>query len=269
MRVICIFLLLLSYKGFSQSTRNLIKDSLEAVTYDTKEKLYHERLLNSFKHSNYDGLAKKIISDIDFTKLKTDNLIFYYRNLCDERRGVLMYDEDICKINNENPAYNQSHFWSKKNIKYIIKNYQKNIIPFLQRGDIFISDSEDFEEHINSFYFKESKALIDLTKRQKKGVFFEEIIYQNNNKVIEKSNFYYFPFGSNALDFNIYSGENKNFDSIYIEFANFENKIISVRFTYHVDDRNSSAKEEIYKTYQFDGKKWVGIESTNEYKLKF
>lgn len=250
----------------AQSIEYYIQDSTRKENYRKEEELLSKKLLTEFQNVDFEALSIKIISDIDFNQLKSENLVFYFRNFCHERRGVIMYGEEICAANKINPAYNQSHFWIEKNIKFIRRKYQKNMIPFLQGIDTFITDDEDFEEKIRSYYFKESKKIIDLARNQKKG----KVFYKFSNKstsykmFTEKElNFYYFPYKSKNVVLEIKNGSSINFDSLFLQFLNSSNRIVTVKFEYSKSDK------EVYKSYHYHNKIWVEVPTKEEYKIIF
>ncbi len=49
------------------------------------------------------------------------------------------------KTDGQNPAFNQINFWSLENIHFIQKKYKKNMIPFLELINDFVTDGDDFE----------------------------------------------------------------------------------------------------------------------------
>lgn len=120
-----ILLFLFSSVVSAQSIEKYLQDSIREESHRKEERLLNKKLISEFQDTDFDELAGKIISDIDFNQFKSENVIFYCRNLCYERRGVLMYGEDICSVNMINPAYNQFHFWNKKNVRFIQKNTTK------------------------------------------------------------------------------------------------------------------------------------------------
>lgn len=251
----------------AQSIKHYIQDSISKENDRKKVELLNKRLLFEFQNVDFDGLSKKIISDIDFNQLKSENLVIYFRNICNERRGVIMYGEDICSANDINPAYNQFYFWNKKNIKFIQKKYHKNVIPYLQITDTFITDGEEFENQVESFYFRESKKIIDFAKTQeKKG----KVVYKFSNKstayqlITEKElDIYYFPYKNKNADLEIINDTNTNFDSLYLHFVNSTGRIVTVKFDYQKDNN------ELYKSYHYKNKIWVEIPTKEEYRFRF
>lgn len=66
----------------------------------------------------------------------------------------------------------------QKDNKVYSKKLNKNLIPFLQRIDdyVFVDNSEEnLDERTEYYYFRESKKLIELTKKQSKGTFYKNI----------------------------------------------------------------------------------------------
>ena len=107
----------------------------------------------------------------------------------------------------------------------------KNLIPFLQRIDdyVFVDNSEEnLDERTEYYYFRESKKLIELTKKQSKGTLIKKYKrFDSSNKVEtvdEKKEFYYFPYNKDKLELITLQGENQNFDTVFLEFLNNQEK---------------------------------------------
>jgi hypothetical protein len=58
------------------------------------------------------------------------------------------------------------------------------------------------------------------------------------------------------------TNNNKNFNTLKLEFFNYPNKIVKIGFVY-----NSDYENKIYKTYQYQNKNWVEIPTIDEYKF--
>lgn len=266
-------LLFLFLLGFGQKIENTRGYQIEKYCIE-KNKIYLE-LEKDFKGVNFSKLYTKIVSDFDLEKIKGNNLVFYFRNLENERKGFVFEDEWICKNNSLNPFYNQTSFWNKKTIRYIQKKLNKNLIPFLQRiGDyVFVNNSEEnLDERTEYYYFRESKKLIELTKKQSKGTLIKKYKRFDSSKKEEitneeKKEFYYFPYSKDKLELITLQGENQNFDTIFLEFLNKPGKIVVVKFQYNLDEPISKDEDTVYKTYQYQNKKWVEIPTTDEYKF--
>ena len=261
-------LLFLFLLGFGQKT------SYQIEKYCNKQNKIYLQLEKDFKRVDFSKLYIKIVSDFDLEKIKDDNLVFHFRNLENERKGSVFEDEWICENNSLNPFYNQVSFWNKKTIKYIQKKLNKNLIPFLQRIDdyVFVDNSEEnLDERTEYYYFRESKKLIELTKKQSKGTLIKKYKrFDSSNKVEtvdEKKEFYYFPYNKDKLELITLQGENQNFDTVFLEFLNKPGKIVVVKFKYNLDEPISKDEDTVYKTYQYQNKNWVEIPTTDEYKF--
>jgi len=264
-----LFLFLLGFGQKTESTR-----SYQIEKYCNEQNKIYLQLEKDFKRVDFSKLYIKIVSDFDLEKIKDDNLVFHFRNLENERRGSVFEDEWICENNSLNPFYNQVSFWNKKTIKYIQKKLNKNLIPFLQRIDdyVFVDNSEEnLDERTEYYYFRESKKLIELTKKQSKGTLIKKYKrFDSSNKVEtvdEKKEFYYFPYNKDKLELITLQGENQNFDTVFLEFLNKPGKIVVVKFKYNLDEPISKDEDTVYKTYQYQNNKWVEIPTTDEYKF--
>lgn len=136
----------------------------------------------------------------------------------------------------------------------------------MQRTDTFITDSDEFEKEINSFYFKESKKIIDLARTQKKGKIFYKFSDKNapDALVTEKElDFYYFPYHNKKIVMEIINDTPASSDSLFLQFANFPDRIVTVKFEYFKNDI------ELYKSYQFINTKWIEIPTKENYKFRF
>ncbi|MDO3427342.1 hypothetical protein QWT87_20920 [Chryseobacterium sp. APV1] len=143
-KIYLIFLLLfLSNFKCQDINRVKIRDSLATAVYDNKMKLSNE-LITNFKNLDYSKLNKKIIKDIGFKNLKSKNIIFYYSGYCDHYIDDDIFSIHFCAYKTICPAYNQTHFWTEKTIKYIVSKYNINLIPYLDYVDSFITDDKPY-----------------------------------------------------------------------------------------------------------------------------
>ena len=258
-----IFLFLL---GFGQKLRDTIHP-LERALIETREigKKDRKEILQNFKGLDYNELTKLIIRDIDFNLLKNENVVFDFDNTCslirDGSVGSVYYSKDICETDSENPAFNQTHFWTIETIRKIQKKYQKNLIPYLKFGSGFVTDNtsfESFDEKIRNYYFDDSKKIIDDVKKESKGIFIE-----NYNERIYKKPFYYFPktnTDNRELILTKVQGKS-NFDKLHLSFRNLKNRIVVVKFEYQ-----DGAKKN-YISYKFHKIKWIKIPTIQEYEF--
>lgn len=127
--------LLLSSAIAAQSAEKWIRDSIMKESQRRQDETLRVKILSGLKDADLPALSEKIVSGIDFNRLRHENLVFYFSKLCNDRRGPLMFDEDICWVNTVNPAYHHADFWTVRTIRLIQQKYHKNLIPSLQRPD--------------------------------------------------------------------------------------------------------------------------------------
>lgn len=240
-----IFLFLL---GFAQTNEGFIRDSLRRI----EEQKLEKKIITDFQNLEYESLRKKIINEIDFSKLTQNNIVFYYENCSYDVAKVFIDLNDANQpLNNfKNPAFNQKDFWTIKTLKNLSKKTHKNFIPIL--GTDKIEDINQFKKTLH--YYSKKDPILSLLNKFKKGK-----MIANDNRL--KNEFYYFSTNRNILEFNQNDAENiENLGRLSIEFRNYLKKIVTIKFTYNDN-------EEIYKTYQYQNKKWVEIPTTDEYKF--
>lgn len=216
------------------------------------DSILYRKLKEEAKKTNYSKLANEIIKDIDLSKLPEKNLIFIYN----DKPFKMIFNNEPCKCCFEslstNPVYNDPVFWSKKNIKLMVKEFKKNLIPRNGTRHVFIYDKLMSKSTTNF-----GKLTAD-TKKQKKGKYIE--MYNGSNE--EEQNFFYFPFHKkeDLLLVKNTETDNRNYDELYLKFTNYLGKIVTIRYEYNEDNS-------IYKTYQYQNKKWVEIPTIDEYKF--
>ncbi|WP_336716857.1 hypothetical protein [Chryseobacterium mucoviscidosis] len=272
-KIYLIFLLLfLSNFKCQDINRVKIKDSLATAVYDNKMKLSNE-LITNFKNLDYSKLNKKIIKDIGFKNLKSKNIIFYYSGYCDHYIDDDLFSIHFCAYKTICPAYNQTHFWTEKTIKYIVSKYNINLIPYLGYVDSFITDDkpyQTFEEKIKPYYYDNSKDIILTAKNESKGLFIEKYKSPNGSKTEDILPFYYFSNKreKSELILRKIQGKAENYQSIFISFENIKDKIVIVRFKYNQDE-SGEFQDSKYKVYQYKNKKWKEILPREEYKSTY
>ncbi len=225
-----------------------------------KDSILYKKLIYERKFINYDGLAIKIIKDIDLTKLPKQSLIFVYH----ERYVPNPFDNEPCFCCFEElsakPNYNGTVFWTKKNIKLMVKKFKKNIIP---RNDL---RKEFIYDKLTSKSTTILRKLIVDTRKQKEGNYIE--MYKGKN--LKEEQFFYYPF-NNKKDLVIMNNtgmETKNYDELELIFTNQLYGKVSVEFRYNYNYAERYRSENsVIKTYQYQNKKWVEIPIVEEYKF--
>lgn len=263
MKTLFSFLFVLMFLlGYGQKPRDTI--TLERYLINEKEigTKNRKEILQDFKGLDYSELIKLIMRDIDFNLLKSKNIVFNFDNTCslirDGSVGSILYSKDICDTDSENPAFNQTHFWTLKTILKIQKKYHKNLIPYLKFGLGFVTDNsefENFDENIKHYYFDDSKKIIDDVKKEAKGIFIE-----NYKDRIYKKTFYYFRTDNKELILTMVQGKS-NFDKLHLSFRNFKNRIVVVKFEYQDDGKPN------YISYIFHKTKWNKIPTKKEHEF--
>lgn len=143
----------------------------------------------------------------------------------------------------KSPNYNDTIFWSKKNIEYIVKKYRKNLIPKIRNTFIYDKESVFFFIGLNKFTTQ--------IKRQRQGVYLD---FQDKEK------FYYFPY--NKKEKLILNCKEENYDQLLISFTNKLGNIVCVEYKYGKD--LSYSQFVIKKKYQYVNKDWVEIKEEDE-----
>ena len=255
-KIIFILILLISYTEiFCQSAKDTLSlpERYERRIQEEGRKRRKE-ILQNFEDVEYNNLIKLIVKDIDFTKLKENNLVFYFNSNCiltrDYGYGTILFNKHICETDGQNPAFNQINFWSLENIHFIQKKYKKNMIPFLELINDFVTDGDDFEtfdEKIEYTYFDDSKVLIDDVKKELKGT------YKERDKTTQ---FYFFPINNKSKELTLTKlNDVKNYNTLFLSFINYVDKIIAVKFAYDYPDN----QKVYYQAYQFKNNKWIKV----------
>ncbi len=177
-----------------------------------------------------------------------------------------MFDEDNCWVNTVNPAYHHADFWTVRTIRLIQEKYHKNLIPSLYPDDRLITDGEEFNHNAAAYYAGGSRKIIDLAKTKRKGRIRDKIAGQSTGykAVVQKEcTFYYFPYSNKKLMLTRLNGRIMGCDSIFIQFANFPDGIVTVKLDY------LDGKDPVYTSYQFKDRKWTEIPAKKEDQLKF
>ena len=266
MKILVFIFLLFSSAMTAQSTEKWIRDSIRKESQRRQDETLRVKILSGLKDADLPALSEKIVSGIDFTRLQHKNLVFHFRNLCNDRRGPLMFEEDICWVNTVNPAYHHADFWTSRTIRLIQEKYHKNLIPGLKRADGLITDSEEFNHTAAAYYAGDSRKIIDLAKTKKRGKVIDKIAGQNTGykAVVQKeSTFYYFPYRNKKLMLTRLNGRIMVCGSIFLQFANFPDGIVTVKTDY------MDGNDAVYTSYQFKDRKWTEIPAKQEDQLKF
>lgn len=245
-KVIRFFYVFMFLLGFGQMPKKYYDSICKANYID--DSIKYLKLKKEAKNVNYKKLTKKIVNDIKWDSLKKSNLIF---SINDVRKRTIaigvdasdFYSQDKdCSWRNQsskNPNYNDTIFWSKKNINFIVKKYKKNLIPKIFNTFIYDITETYFVIGLNNF--------IDYTRRQKVGNFINH--WGDNRK------FFYFPYIKNEN--LILNNEQENYDQLILFFTNELGNIVKVEYKY--GDRASIKQYSVEKKYQYINKEWAEI----------
>ena len=223
------------------------------TTYEKRQELYQENykaLMAESKSIDLKKLDKIILKNIDEKKLKKDNLVFIIEDLDVKIFPFEIDAYEYVPSKAINPYFNQSTFWTRKNIKYLVDKLKKNIIPYKGGYEYGFIDSIQLKNLDNKIFAKE-------LSNQKIGKYLQE----KDGKISEKV-FLYFPYDDENLELKSIEKENINFDTINIKFRNFQGKIVSFKIIYNADRENT-----VTKTYQYQNKTWIEIPTKEEYEF--
>lgn len=229
-------LLFFSFLGFkAQSTKDTLRrNNYEETNCDKVRKnnrIFYVKLKKEARKIDYNSLRRIIISDIDVKKLMSQNIVIQFH----KQEVYSAFGMTICGdvINVQNPNFNYLDFWTKETIENIQGNIRKNIF-------FDVSDSK-FEK----------KKDIELKKEIKSHSFYQYLLEMNNYEdyYYDNRTSIYKPLTTEKADY------------LYIDFRNKLNNIVVVKFDYF------PANEIIYKTYQYQNKKWKEIPTNDENKF--
>lgn len=224
-------------------------------SYQEREELFqdiYKSLMAESKSIDLKKLEKIVLKNIDEKRLNKDNLVFIIDDL-DSKIFAFEVDafEDIPSIAT-NPYFNQSTFWTRKNINYLANRLKKNLIPY--RGGYqsnFINDSIQLKRLDNKTFAKE-------LSNQKKGKYIQE-----KEGKISQNEIFYFPYkNKKRLELNSIENDNINYDIINLLFRNLRGKTVSFKIIYNNDRDNA-----VIKTYQYQNHAWVEIPNKQENKF--
>lgn len=240
------FFCLLSY---GQIPRDTIRESRLEKERESEALKKCNELKDDFKNISFKKLEKRIVDEIILDSTK-ENIIINYRPPFSRHRIIFVNpfaDADTpVYCNYTNPGYNQSDFWNKRTVRYLHRKFKVNIIPFLPIKEKFINI-----QNVKFNVDKNDKAISVFLKQKK-----IEISGHINANEGEKYHF----FNARGYKEKKLNLSKLSYQELKIEFSNYLNKIITVRFIYNEADV-------IIKTYQYQNKKWIEISTKEEYKF--
>ncbi|MFC6266768.1 hypothetical protein [Frigoriflavimonas asaccharolytica] len=245
-----VFFFALSY---SQTGRDTVAEQKYIDEQKIEDFKKCNAIIKDFENISFKKLEKIVVENIIFDNTKR-NIIIDYRPSFSLNSVMIIdkYDYTPVYCNYSNPLYNQSDFWTKKNIKLMVKKFSKNLIPRNGTRDEFIYDE------ITSKSTTNFRKLSADTRKQQEGKYIK--IYNETNQEVQ--NFFYFPFHrkENLVLENDVRTVIRNYDELHLKFTNYLDKIVTVKYKYNEDNS-------IFKTYQYQNKKWVEIPTIEEYKF--
>lgn len=246
-----VFLFLL---GFGQTNIGFVRDSLKRI----EEKKLEKKIIDNFKDIELEFLKIKIVDDIDFDRLYSKNILFYYKNWSYNISKVLIDLNDAIEPNNnfKNPVFNQKDFWTKEILRRLCKKSRKNFIPILNGHNI--TDTLEFSKDLDNLFSK-NEPFKNLLDDFKIGMV---IIYNKVQKIQEEKKIYYFNDNkkTDLILYKNYNSDVENIGKLDLEFSNYLDKIITVKFIYN-------EKDIIIKSYQYQNKTWVEIPTKKEHEF--
>lgn len=237
-KIYSLLFFLLAYSVSAQLSRQeneVQKMKMEASIYT--------QLIMESQQVDLKKMNKIILRSINKKYLTKPNLVFFIENLNPTSADELQaFEQTPSRM--RNPYLNQVTFWNKKNISFLNKKLEKNLIPY--RNDVFdygylSSDHKTVITRLDDGYIKQHIL------EQKEG----KIITIKYNTISEEKIFY-FPYNSQPLVLEKNS-ENVNFDKIFIEFSNRPEKIVEFTIYYNYPEHSERF------VYQYIHNQWKAI----------
>jgi hypothetical protein len=210
----------------------------DCTEFNKKDKEYYEQLIEESKEIDYSGLANVITNNIDTHSFKTPTLKLYIRKIKTICGNEIDFSVCSSNINTTNPLYNESNFWSEKSIKNLSHKLNKNLIFAIKyygfgNAEIFLNEETYSDRYV-------SKELRKFIINQQKGNY-------------DGRDFYYIPSERKVKT------EVEKADYLSVHFTNHLKKIVVVKYNINGED--------IYKTFQYENKKWNVIDNKDEFKF--
>ncbi|KQT21436.1 hypothetical protein ASG31_16305 [Chryseobacterium sp. Leaf404] len=221
-----------------------LSDSTRCENLQKKDSADYFQMKKESRGVNYDRLSEKIISDIDSTELTQPSLVVEIRDYYMLKKPI--FNMEPCKCCFEqlaaNPVYNDTNFWTPKNIKKIVKKFKINVIPQNATfGYFFYEKASDGEK-------SKLKKIYRKSKRQKSGIY--------KDRSPDQQQFYYYPFNSKENITLIDQYPNINFTTLRLYIRNEVGNKVSVEYRYDVDNMS---RKSVVKLYQYKNGDWKDI----------
>lgn len=211
--------------------KNVYDDTDCNIVWKNNQKLY-KLFKKEAKKIDYNSLSQVIIKDLDIKNIQDKNIIF---KLYTTETVYATFTICSSNLNIKNPNYNYLDFYTPENIKLLHKKLKKNLY--------FDFSDSDFE---NNEYRP-------LKKETVKHAFYK---YLSSMKSADKTVCY---------DPDMVVSEPITLNEggwIQINFRNHLGGIVVVKYDYFIYNKFSPV---VFKTYQYQGKKWVEIPTKNEH----
>ena len=232
---------------FSQKPRDTIRQLQREKEAEQRDFKKCTELKNDFKDVSFRTLGQMIADEIIF-KINKKNIIVNYNPPFSKYQGIVLlgFDDRKDYCNYLNPSYNQSDFWNEKTVKFLQRKLDFNIIPYLPfKGEFINRKTVKFNMDSND------KAILVFLKQRKSEI-------SGHINADEGEKYYFIPAkGFRESNLNL---SDRSYPEFEINFRNYLGKIVTVKYTY-------DEYKEVYKTFQYKNKKWIEIQTINEYKF--
>ena len=218
-----------------KDTFKLHKDEIDCNIVWKKNKEVYSEFKKEEKRINYKSLGKKIINDINLKNIPSKNVVFKLYI----KQGYYASSFTFCapSLNIKNPNYNYLDFYTQNNIKRLQKKLKKNLYFDFYDSKFEINEYHPLNEETKNHSFYKYLATLKAADKT--------ICYDSDYAVYEPV----------TLDKAGY---------VQIEFRNKLSGIVIVKYDYFIYDQFSPI---VFKTYQYQNRKWVEIPTVEEYKF--
>lgn len=204
------------------------------IVWENKKKLY-KLFKKEANKINYKSLSNLIIKDLDLKNIQDKNIVF--KLYTTEIISATFTTICASNLNTKNPNYNYLDFYIPENIKLLHKNIKKNL--YFDFSDSKFENNEYRplkKETIKHPFYKYLASMKGAGKT---------ICYDPQTIVSE-------PITLNEAGW------------LQLDFRNHLGGIVVVKYDYFIYKKFSPI---VFKTYQFQNKKWVEIPTKDEYKF--
>lgn len=223
-------------KIYSDSTKNVRNDYDDTdcnIVWKNNKKLY-KLFKKEANKIDYKSLSNVIIKDIELENIQDKNIVF---KLYTTETVYVTFTICGSNLNTKNPNYNYLNFYTPENIKLLQKKINKNLYFDFSDSKFENNEYHPIKEEILKLPFY--KYLTSMKCADK------TICYDPNTVVSE-------PITLNEAGY------------IQLGFRNHLGGIVVVKYDYFIYNKFSPI---IFKTYQYQDKKWIEIPTKYEHKF--